>query len=90
MRLGVVLFALAVLPVTAGCAGQPASISLPPRIACLPLRTWSAAEQDQLRKEYDALPAPAKMRAAFQDYVAMRDEDRACLANSVPSVRYLH
>ena len=90
MKLGLVLFALAILLVTAGCADKPASISLPSRIACLPLRTWSAAEQDQLRKEYDALPAPAKMRVAFQDYVAMRDEDRACLANSAPGVRDLH
>ena len=45
---------------------------------CLPLKTWSDADQDQLRKEYDALAPAAKMRLAFQDYVAMRDADRAC------------
>lgn len=71
-----------------GCARGPVVISLPR--ACLPLKTWSAADQDALRREYDALAPAAKLRAAFQDYVAMRDEARACFAASASGARDLH
>ena len=57
-----------------GCAPDTNSVIT----TCLPLKTWSDADQDQLRQEYDALPKDAKMRIAFMDYVTMRDADRAC------------
>lgn len=46
---------------------------------CLPLRTWSYADQQQLLKDYQALPAGAQMKVAFQDYMALRNADRACI-----------
>lgn len=49
---------------------------------CLPLRTYSPAEQAQLKAEYDALAAKAFLRTVIQDYLAMRDADKACLKNS--------
>lgn len=57
-----------------GCAAPTNSVI----VKCLPLKAWSNADQDQLQKEYDALPANAQMREAFKDYMAMRDETRAC------------
>jgi hypothetical protein len=65
-----------------GCASQPAApIALPAAVqqVCLPLASWTAAQQDEMRKEYDALSKTAILRAVFMDWVAMRDEDRACM-----------
>jgi len=33
-----------------------------------------------MRKEYDALPKEAVLRAVFMDWVGMRDADRACVS----------
>jgi hypothetical protein len=64
----------------AGCASQSAPVDLPTVVACLPLSTWTAAQQDEMRKEYDALPKDAILRSVFMDWVAMRDADRACVS----------
>ena len=51
----------------AGCASQPAApIALPAAVqqVCLPLASWTAAQQDEMRKEYDALSKTA-IRAGF-------------------------
>lgn len=73
------LFAFALLVLAAcglGGCGTPTNSTL---VRCLPLRTWSDADQDQLRREYDGLPKDAKMRIAFDDYAVMRAADRACM-----------
>lgn len=67
---------LVFLVATYGCASAPPTNSV--LVQCIPLKTWSDAEQDHLRLEYDALPPAAKMRLAFMDYIAMRDADKAC------------
>lgn len=59
-----------------GCASSPPTNSV--IVHCLPLKTWPDADQDQLREEIDALPRDAKLREAFNDYIGMRDADRAC------------
>ena len=63
----------------AACVDDPVT----PR-ACPAVTSWSAANETQLRKEYDALPQDALMRKAFGDYLAMRDAARACAAANVP------
>jgi hypothetical protein len=47
---------------------------------CLPLTAWTSSQQDAMRKEYDALPKDAVLRAVFMDWVGMRDADRACMS----------
>ncbi|HWU27148.1 MAG TPA: hypothetical protein VN154_12185 [Rhizomicrobium sp.] len=47
---------------------------------CPELMAWSLPEQAELSREYDALKPGALLRKAFQDYLAMRDEARACAA----------
>ena len=59
----------------AGCSTAAAPVA-PPQ--CLPLTSWTAVQQDQMRKEYDGLPKDAILRAVFMDWVGMRDADRVC------------
>ncbi len=89
MRRAAACAALTIMFAATGCEIGPTAVSLPaapPHTLCLPLRNWSAADQDELRREYDALAPGAKLRLAFEDYIAMRDETRACLANSAPTI----
>ena len=71
-----VLRASACAIILVGCTtpGSPQ----PPQ--CFPLTSWTSAQQDEMRKEYDALPKDAILRAVFMDWVAMRDADRACMS----------
>lgn len=71
----VALLGIAVLALY-GCATPTNSVVM----GCLPLKTWTAADQDELLKEYNALPPGAIMRDAFKDYMAQRDADRVCIA----------
>lgn len=48
------------------------------QIQCLPLVTYTAAEQVALLSAYDKLPPGSMLKRAVQDYLAMRDADRAC------------
>jgi hypothetical protein len=48
---------------------------------CIPLTAWTSAQQDEMRKEYDALPKDAILRAVFMDWGGMRDADRACMSD---------
>jgi hypothetical protein len=59
------------------CA-SPAPPEIPAQ--CIPLTLWTSAQQDEMRKEYDALPKDAILRAVFMDWVVMRDADRACMS----------
>jgi hypothetical protein len=47
---------------------------------CIPVTAWTSAQQDEMRKEYDALAKDAILRAVFMDWIGMRDADRACLS----------
>ena len=79
----VVSFPLRVLRVSACIsflAGCTALGSSSPSAQCLPLTAWTSAQQDEMRKEYDALPKDAILRAVFMDWVGMRDADRACMS----------
>jgi hypothetical protein len=69
--------ATAICVLACGCA-SPAPPPMPAQ--CLPLTAWTAEQQDEMRKEYDALPKDAILRAVFMDWVGMRDADRACLS----------
>ncbi len=64
--------------VLAGCAAAPVSAV---HVQCLPLTSWTAVQQDEMRREYDALARDAIMRAVFMDWVAMRDADQACMSD---------
>jgi uncharacterized lipoprotein YmbA len=57
----------------ASCA-TPAQV----QVTCLPQANYSSEEQKSLRLAYDALPAGSLLRRALQDYLAMRDANRAC------------
>ena len=60
----------------AGCT----TVASPLPAQCIPLTAWTSAQQDEMRKEYDALPKDAILRAVFMDWVGMRDADRACMS----------
>jgi hypothetical protein len=61
----------------AGCSSvEPKAVDV--RVQCIPLTQWTASQQDEMRKEYDALPKDAILRGVFMDWVAMRDATRAC------------
>ncbi len=71
-----VLRASACATLLSGCTTPEA----PPAPQCIPLTAWTSAQQDEMRKEYDALPKDAILRAVFMDWIGMRDADRACLS----------
>lgn len=71
-----VLRASACISFLAGCT----TAGSPPSPQCIPLTVWTSAQQDEMRKEYDALPKDAILRAVFMDWVGMRDADRACMS----------
>ena len=58
----------------------PAMVPTEVPAQCLPLTAWTSSQQDAMRKEYDALPKDAVLRAVFMDWVGMRDADRACMS----------
>jgi len=68
-----VLACLAALAMVAACA-PPAAVV----VGCPAVKPWSAAEQDEMRRELDAMAADAILVAVMSDYVRMRDEARAC------------
>jgi hypothetical protein len=71
-----VLRASACITFLAGCT----TVATPPAAPqCIPLTAWTSAQQDEMRKEYDALPRDAILRAVFMDWVGMRDADRSCM-----------
>ena len=72
-----VLRASACISFLAGCA----AVASPQPPQCIPLTAWMFAQQDEMRKEYDALPKDAILRAVFMDWVGMRDADRACMSD---------
>lgn len=49
------------------------------QVHCLPLPTYSPAEQVRLAAELSTLPPGAALRRAVDDYERMRDADRACM-----------
>jgi hypothetical protein len=69
--------AMAACSLVCACA-SPAPPETPAQ--CLPLTAWTSVQQDEMRKEYDALPKDAILRAVFMDWIGMRDADRACLS----------
>jgi hypothetical protein len=71
-------FAAASALLLTGCSslGSPPTVDI--RTQCIPLTSWTVAQQDEMRREYDALAKDAILRAVFKDWVAMRDADRAC------------
>lgn len=56
-----------------GCAGVSPDIQR----QCLPLATYTAAQQQELKREFNGLPQAAELRRAMLDYEALRDADRA-------------
>lgn len=48
------------------------------QVACLPLVVYTQAEQSSIQLAYTALPPGSILRRVVQDYLAMRDADRAC------------
>jgi hypothetical protein len=62
----------ALLALTACAAPAPVVMG------CPAVKPWSAAEQNEMRRELDAMAADAILIAAMSDYVRMRDEARAC------------
>ncbi len=60
----------------AGCT----TVASPLPAQCIPVTAWTSVQQDEMRKEYDALPKDAILRTVFMDWVGMRDADRACLS----------
>lgn len=67
------LACLAALAMCAACA-PPAAVV----VGCPAVKPWSAAEQNEMRRELDAMAADAILIAVMSDYVRMRDEARAC------------
>lgn len=58
-----------------GCATAPS----PVKTLCLPLKPYTATEQQAMADALDALPPGSPLSAAMADYAAMRAADRACL-----------
>ena len=67
------LASVAALAMLAACA-PPAAVV----VGCPAVKPWSAAEQNEMRRELDAMAADAILVAVMSDYVRMRDEARAC------------
>lgn len=67
----------------AGCATKPAQLPPPAPVAapvCLPLVTYSPAQQKALAEQLKTIPADSPLAQAVIDYGKMRDADRACLS----------
>lgn len=45
---------------------------------CLPMVQYSPAENLQIHAAYDGLPAGSILRRVVQDYLTLRDVNRAC------------
>lgn len=69
------LLALPLCGLLAMCATMPAT-----KTVCLPLKPYTAAEQDQASAELQALPPGSFITQMVGDYGAMRAADRACQA----------
>lgn len=54
------------------------------KVQCLPMVIYTQGEQTALSLAYDALPQGSILRRAVQDYLALRDADRACQQGSKP------
>lgn len=73
-----------------GCASAPTTqpVQPPEPPSCVALKIWSDVQQDEMRKEYDALAPSAILREAFMDYMNLRDDIRAgglaCPAAATP------
>lgn len=65
---------LLLLLLLAGCVSNPPV----PTPGCLPLKTWTPGDQDKLLAEYKHLVPDSKMVVAFDDYVKLRNEIKAC------------
>lgn len=66
----------------AGCASEPAVPPVPKPVAavtCLPLATYSPAQETALGGALAALDPANPIVSAMGDYGAMRAADRACL-----------
>lgn len=77
-----VLFVLAmvVLVVLYGCQAPAAEI----QVHCLPMIEYSPGQQSSLQAEYHQLPASSILRTVVQDYLKLRDANRACLGVPPP------
>lgn len=49
---------------------------------CLPMATYTSAEQAALSTAYHGLPADSILRRVVMDYLALRDANRACQSTS--------
>jgi hypothetical protein len=71
-------FAAAALAIALpGCATHPAPTPAP-QVVCLPLRSYTKAQQQQAATELAKLPQSSELAQMVVDYGAMRDADRAC------------
>lgn len=50
------------------------------QVHCLPLASYTPAQEAELAVEIKALPQNSLLLRAMLDYEALRDADRACLA----------
>lgn len=80
MRRLILLAALAL----AGCATAPKPPAPTPiaSVQCLPLASYSKAEQTEAADELAKLPAGSVLGRMVTDYGSMRAADRACLKAS--------
>lgn len=62
--------------VLVSCTTAPADI----QAQCLPLKTWTPAQQLTLKSAFNQLDSESPLREAMMDYESMRDADRACQA----------
>lgn len=66
----------------ASCAATPIAVS---KVECPPLKTYTPEDQVALGAELAKLPSDSAIAGAITDYQAMRDADRACIAQNTPS-----
>lgn len=60
-----------------GCAHAPAPTPAP-QVACLPLRSYTKAQQQQAAQELAKLPSDSVVAQMVVDYGTLRDADRVC------------
>ena len=60
-----------------GCLTRPVDV----QVHCLPMKDYSAAEQEALAAALAPLPADSVIVQFVIDYGAMRAANRACIAN---------
>lgn len=68
---------IAILALCCALAGCATSLATAPP-SCLPLSTYSPAQQKALAEAVAALPPGSPLLDLVTDYAAMRDADRAC------------